>query len=250
MTIKTLVPRRLRFSRSWPALMGAFWAFTAVSAQAQVIEVGSEGAVTVYDGPAVVTATGATSIQPAARASRGRRRSNASPPSRPSAPLASAISDAARASDISPSLIAAIAWRESNFKASAVSRAGAVGEMQLRPQTARQLGVDPRVSRQNVAGGAAYVRALLQRYDGDLIKTLAAYNAGPKAVDRYGGEPPFKETKAYVAAVLDRLSDESLNRESLGQTDAQPVRTDQARISTSSGPQSPAGLFVFSQAQR
>jgi len=115
------------------------------------------------------------------------------------------------------SLIAAIAWRESNFRAAAVSRAGALGEMQLLPKTARQLGVDPRVSRQNVAGGAAYVRTLLQRYNGDLIKTLAAYNAGPEAVDRYGGVPPFKESQAYVAAVLDRLSQESLGQESMNQ---------------------------------
>jgi soluble lytic murein transglycosylase-like protein len=135
----------------------------------------------------------------------------------PPAQLSIAISDAARASALSASLIAAIAWRESNFRAAAVSRAGALGEMQLLPQTARQLGVDPRVSRQNVAGGAAYVRTLLQRYNGDLIKTLAAYNAGPEAVDRYGGVPPFKETQAYVAAVLDRLSQESLGQESMNQ---------------------------------
>lgn len=187
-------------------LVSGLCVFTASAAAAQVIEIGSQGGVTVYDGPAVVTSTSVTSIRgpaPAMRPSHGR---TASPPSK----LLGAISDAARASDLSASLIAAIAWRESNFRASAVSRAGALGEMQLLPGTARQLGVDPRDSHQNVAGGAAYVRQLLQRYNGDLIKTLAAYNAGPEVVDRYGGVPPFKETQAYVAAVLDRLSQESV----------------------------------------
>jgi soluble lytic murein transglycosylase-like protein len=189
------------------------WVFTAESAAAQVIEIGPLGAVTVYDGPAVVTANGVTAIPPPVQAARRARGQNGAP----SAQLSGAISDAARASDLSASLIAAIAWRESNFRASAVSRAGALGEMQLLPETARRLGVDPKISRQNVAGGAAYVRALLHRYNGDLIKTLAAYNAGPEAVDRYGGVPPFKETQAYVAAVLDRLSQESLGQERVAQ---------------------------------
>ncbi len=223
----------------------------ATSAGAQVLEIGPQGAVTVYDGPAVVTSAGVASIRrpgPVARRARGL---NASPPPQ----LSGAISDAARASDLSASLITAIAWRESNFRASAVSRAGAVGEMQLLPKTARGLGVDPTVSRQNVAGGAAYVRALLQRYNGDLIKTLAAYNAGPEAVDRYGGVPPFKETQAYVAAVLDRLSQESIGEEGLkperlDRIQAQPYRTDPARVVTPAGPKRSTGLLVVSESGR
>ena len=74
------------------------------------------------------------------------------------------------------------------------------------PGTARTLGVDPRDSRQNYAGGATYLAQLLKRYNGDVILALAAYNAGPGAVDRYGGVPPYKETQAYVAAILDRMS--------------------------------------------
>jgi soluble lytic murein transglycosylase-like protein len=209
MTVKILVPLQLSIFRLCSVFIGPLCAFTASSAGAQVIEIGSQGAVTVYDGPAVVTSNSVTAIRRPAPAARRVRAWATSPPPQ----LAGAISNAARASDLSASLIAAIAWRESNFRASAVSRAGALGEMQLLPETARQLGVDPRVSRQNVAGGAAYVRALLQRYNGDLIKTLAAYNAGPRAVDRYGGVPPFKETEAYVAAVLDRLSQESVGQE-------------------------------------
>ena len=76
------------------------------------------------------------------------------------------------------------------------------------PGTARALGVDPSDSRQNYRGGAAYLHRLLIRYDGDLVKSLAAYNAGPGVVDRYGGVPPYPETRAYVAAVLERLSRE------------------------------------------
>jgi len=229
MTVKILRPPRLKVLRLCSVFIGPFCLFAAFSARAQVIEIGSQGAVTVYDGPAVVTSSSVTAISRPTAAVRSARRLNASPPGQ----LAGAISDAAQASNLSASLIAAVAWRESNFKASAVSRAGALGEMQLLPETARQLGVDPRITRQNVAGGAAYIRGLLQRYHGDLIKTLAAYNAGPEAVDRYGGVPPFKETQAYVAAVLDRLSQESVGQERMAQ-----------------GRQSPTGLLVVRESGR
>jgi len=201
----------------------ATWFCETPAAGAQVIEIGSGGAVTVYDGPAVVTADGVTSIRRSATVRRRAWRSTAS--TTPPQSLTGAIDDAARASDLSASLISAIAWCESHFEASAQSHAGAIGEMQLLPQTARELGVDPKVSRQNVAGGAAYVRLLLRRYDGDLIKTLAAYNAGPRAVDRYGGVPPFKETRAYVAAVLERLShdSEAMGREGVYRTEMHPT---------------------------
>ena len=116
------------------------------------------------------------------------------------------MSDAAGKAELSPDLVEAVAWRESNIRPRVVSRAGAVGEMQLMPGTARDLGVDPYDSRQNFSGGAAYLSGLLKRYDGDVVRALAAYNAGTQAVDRYGGVPPYKETQAYVAAILDRLS--------------------------------------------
>jgi soluble lytic murein transglycosylase-like protein len=165
---------------------------------AQVLEIGEGGEVTVYDRPAVFDSHGATPIQPVRASKIGQ-----APRPTPATP---ALSDAALAAQISPDLLEAVAWRESRFQPGVVSRSGAIGEMQLMPGTARSLGVDPYDTRQNYRGGAAYLRVLMARYDGDLIKSLAAYNAGPGAVDRWGGMPPYKETRAYVAAIMDRLS--------------------------------------------
>lgn len=111
---------------------------------------------------------------------------------------------------ISMELLQTLVWSESGFDPAAVSPAGAIGLMQLMPQTARELGVDPHDPEQNIRGGAAYLRRQLDRFDGDLERALAAYNAGPEQVERHGGVPPFRETQAYVAANLDRLAGASL----------------------------------------
>jgi len=104
---------------------------------------------------------------------------------------------------LDPDLVNSVIRAESGFNVRAVSPKGAQGLMQLMPQTASQLGVqnafDPRA---NVEGGARYLRELLERYDFDLIKALAAYNAGPERVEQYGGVPPYYETKAYVARIV------------------------------------------------
>lgn len=108
--------------------------------------------------------------------------------------------------DLASDLIEAVAWAESRFRTDARSPVGARGVMQLMPATARDLGVDAADARQNIRGGATYLRQMLNRYSGDVVKALAAYNAGPAAVDRYGGVPPYPETRAYVARILDRLA--------------------------------------------
>lgn len=115
-----------------------------------------------------------------------------------------AIAAAAGDAGVDPSLLGALTWTESSFDPSAVSRSGAVGLTQLMPSTAAGLGVDPTDPLQNLAGGARYLRSMLDRYAGRVDLALAAYNAGPAAVDRYGGVPPYAETRQYVQTVLSR----------------------------------------------
>lgn len=112
------------------------------------------------------------------------------------------VTEAARVYGISESLIYAVIRAESNFNPYAVSNAGALGLMQLIPSTARLVGVTrPFDPRQNIHGGARYLRMMIDRF-GRVDHALAAYNAGPEAVARYGGIPPYSETMAYVPRVL------------------------------------------------
>ncbi|WP_269716709.1 lytic transglycosylase domain-containing protein [Caulobacter sp. NIBR2454] len=121
--------------------------------------------------------------------------------------LAPLFARAEQRTDVSASLIEAVAWTESRFQTRAVSPKGAQGVMQLMPGTARMLGVsDATNPAQNIQGGATYLRSLLQEFGGDTVLALAAYNAGPGAVRRYGGVPPYPETRAYVDRVLARLA--------------------------------------------
>lgn len=111
--------------------------------------------------------------------------------------------------DLSPTLIEALVWQESRWRADAISPVGARGLAQLMPGTARDLGVDPDDPFANLEGGARYLREQLDRFDGDLEKALAAYNAGPGRVERAGGIPRIRETQHYVAAIMGRLADHS-----------------------------------------
>jgi len=117
--------------------------------------------------------------------------------------IEAAISRAADDHDLPRELIASVIRAESGFDARAVSRAGARGLMQLMPETARELGVsDPFDIQENIDAGARYLKKMLHMFSGDLEKALAAYNAGPGAVNRFAGQVPYTETRNYVARVL------------------------------------------------
>ncbi len=117
-----------------------------------------------------------------------------------------AFTAAAQATGVDARLLASVAWTESGFNAAAVSRAGAQGLMQIMPATARGLGVDPTDPQQAALGAARYLAENLQKFDGRTDLALAAYNAGPGAVRKHGGIPPYAETQAYVSKVLDRYT--------------------------------------------
>ena len=173
----------------------AFALLTAAPAAAQVLEIQPDGGVVTYAGPAVYASEGVKSLiarpaQPAAAAP---------------AEISAAIRESAERHAVSAPLAEAVAWQESRFRQTAVSPKGALGVMQLMPQTARSLGVDAADARANVEGGVTYLAQMLARFNGDQRLALAAYNAGPGAVLRYGGVPPYAETQAYVRSILSRL---------------------------------------------
>lgn len=122
---------------------------------------------------------------------------------------AAKVAELSRRFDLSPALIEALVWQESRWRSDAVSPVGARGLAQLMPGTARQMGVNPHDPFANLEGGARYLREQLDRFDGDLEKALAAYNAGPGRVTAANGIPRIRETQQYVAAIMGRLSNHS-----------------------------------------
>lgn len=113
------------------------------------------------------------------------------------------INRAARKYGVESELVKAVATAESNLNQQARSQVGAIGVMQLMPETAESLGVDPYDEKENIEGGAHYIRQMLDQFNGNVQHAVAAYNAGPGAVQKYGGIPPYSETQNYVGRVLD-----------------------------------------------
>lgn len=186
---------------AWSRLLNSVFGACAMlafasQAHAQVLEISDDGGVVIYSGPSVHTDQGASLIAP--------RLAQSMPRATPTE-VAAAIQEASARHALPVSVVEAVAWQESRFNQAAISPKGARGVMQLMPGTASGLGVDASDLRSNVDGGAAYLAQQLRRF-GDLRLALAAYNAGPEAVNRYGGVPPYLETQLYVRAILARLS--------------------------------------------
>jgi soluble lytic murein transglycosylase-like protein len=195
-------------------IMAATLMSLATGARADVLELGADGARWVtgpYAGaPAVGAPQADAATQPMLVEGIALPESAVADPARHAAgvPLrySAKIAELAARFDLSPSLLEALVWQESRWRENAVSPVGARGLAQLMPGTARYLGVDSADPFQNLEGGARYLREQLDRFDGNLEKALAAYNAGPGRVERAGGIPNIRETQNYVAAIMGRLA--------------------------------------------
>lgn len=185
------------------------WLTNTFPSNAEVLEIRPDGAITTYSGPAIWSPSEVHSLPtqtaPLRSQTLGREQR-----------VAEALFAAAARHSIGEPLLGAVAWRESHWKPDALSSKGARGIMQLMPGTAAALHASATDLDGNIDGGARYLVQLLQRFHGNVIWALAAYNAGPAAVIRYGGIPPYPETQKFVAAVLDRLADISLAQSSPG----------------------------------
>ena len=207
--------RTVTISRFIVSLSAMAW---AGSAHAEVMEVGADGSLKVLrDAPDATWSTGKleTAAIPAEATVIPDVAITVFKDNGWSGQYAKAMVEIARANDISPHLLEAVVWQESRWNPGAVSRAGAIGLAQLMPGTARDLGVDPRDPIQNLSGGARYLRQQLNRFDGNVEKALAAYNAGPGRVMTAGGIPSIPETQAYVRAIVARLAVNSIKEGNL-----------------------------------
>ena len=171
----------------------------AATAHGQIAPVEDSGKRVYVNGDSPTPRHGST-ISPAMARSGHASKVSYDPPDK----LDRIVQDAAERHNLDPELVKAVISTESGWNPRAISNKGAVGLMQLIPGTAQRFGVgnafDPA---QNVEGGTTYLKSLLDRYNGDLPKTLAAYNAGERAVDQFGGVPTYRETQRYVQKVTD-----------------------------------------------
>jgi soluble lytic murein transglycosylase-like protein len=126
------------------------------------------------------------------------------------------VEAAAKARSLPPKLLHAVIAQESGYRPCAVSEKGAQGLMQLMPATAEQFGVkDPFDPRENIDAGSKFLRALLEKYKGDVPQALGAYNAGPETVDKTGGIPDIAETKAYIEAIVEKAGIKHIDLQSI-----------------------------------
>jgi soluble lytic murein transglycosylase-like protein len=208
---RAAAPDRVRLGLGAVALAAAVAIF-ATPAEAQVMDIAADGTVSVRQGAGaatweVVTSPASDKVvdqngQPIVPA---YAYSDLNPPPVPPQ-FQAALTKAAAAANLSPTLLSALVWQESRWNPQAVSPKGAMGLAQLMPATARDLGVNPADPVQNLQGGARYLRYLLDTFNGDVEKALAAYNAGPGRVRSAGGVPAIAETRAYVASIVRRIS--------------------------------------------
>jgi soluble lytic murein transglycosylase-like protein len=144
------------------------------------------------------------------------------------------VQETAHKHNVDPALVSAVISTESNWNTSAISSKGAQGLMQLVPETAQHFGVyNPFDPTQNVEAGVKYLSTLLERYNGDLPKALAAYNAGPRVVDRWGGVPDFRETREYVRKVTSSYFQPGSEHHSSWRAASRPIyrsTTDDGRV--------------------
>jgi hypothetical protein len=158
------------------------------------------------------------------------------------------VNSASATFHLDPDLVNSVIHAESGFNSHAISPKGARGLMQLMPGTAGQLGVhdafDPQA---NVDGGSRYLRELLERYNFDLVKALAAYNAGPERVDQYQGVPPFRETRAYVARIVHEYNTKKIAQEKEARRKQPAAKTGSKSPSHSAHAAKPAAAVIASE---
>lgn len=184
-------------------LVAVMWTLLVPPTRAQIASYVNERGKLVYTNEASNLAPNAGTISAAASPNSSKLAAHTAP-SGPPEHLQRVVHEVAERHSIDPALVSAVISTESNWNPFAISRKGAVGLMQLIPGTAERFGVgNPFDPVQNIEGGTMYLKSLLHRYNGDLAKSLAAYNAGERAVDLSGGVPRNGETQRYVRKVTD-----------------------------------------------